>query len=64
LPEPRSSAAPHFDGQRWLSVGTVQDGACAVAAAENASVIAAPNMNAFICCLPREGALETGTLEE
>ena len=22
LPEPRSSPAPHFDGQRWLSGGT------------------------------------------
>ena len=30
LPEPRSSPAPHFDGQRWLSVGTVQ--VCAAAA--------------------------------
>src|SRR5262249_2083003 len=24
LPEPRSSLAPHFDGQRWLSEGTCQ----------------------------------------
>jgi hypothetical protein len=59
LAEPRSSAAPYFDGQRWLSAGTVQVGACAKAAAENASVIAAPNVNAFIRILPREGALET-----
>jgi hypothetical protein len=30
-----------------------------VAAAENASVIAAPNMNAFIGILPKKGALES-----
>src|SRR5258706_559910 len=30
LPEPRSSPAPHFDGQRWLSVGRFQT--CAPAA--------------------------------
>src|SRR5882724_13430115 len=29
LPDPRSSPGPHLDGQRWLSVGTVQVWACA-----------------------------------
>jgi hypothetical protein len=29
LPDPRSSPAPHLDGQRWLSAGTVQVWACA-----------------------------------
>src|ERR1700730_2561292 len=32
LPEPRSSPAPHFDGQRWLSGGGDQLGVCASAA--------------------------------
>src|SRR5688572_27559828 len=32
LAEPRSSAAPHFDGHRWLSAGGCHDGACAFAA--------------------------------
>src|SRR5258705_10462618 len=54
LPEPRSSLASHFDGQRWLGEGGVQDGVCAEAAmvpATNAAA-AAPNRNAFMMLLP------------
>src|SRR3989449_9595378 len=38
LPEPRSSPAPHFDGQRWLSGGTFH---CAAATSGTASKAAA-----------------------
>jgi hypothetical protein len=54
LPEPRSSVAPHFEGQRALSGGTVQDGVCALAvAAVSTSASAPPNVAAFICRLPK-----------
>src|SRR5262245_2447549 len=35
FPEPRSSPAPHFEGQRWFSAGGVQDCAVAIHAANN-----------------------------
>src|SRR5215510_14699224 len=38
LPAPRSSPAPHFEGQRTLSAGGVQDGVCARAEAPANSV--------------------------
>src|SRR4029450_11620941 len=41
LAEPRSSPAPHFDGQRWLSGGGVQLGVCARTVPLAASI--APN---------------------
>src|SRR5262245_322879 len=45
LAEPRSSPAPHFDGQRALSGGGVHVGACASAALPPTSMapITAPN---------------------
>src|SRR4029077_3224161 len=42
LPEPRSSPAPHFDGQRWLSAGGFHDWAWA--AVINPTVRATPAM--------------------
>src|SRR5262245_56697865 len=38
LPAPRSSPAPHFEGQRTLSAGGVQDGVCARAEAPASNV--------------------------
>jgi hypothetical protein len=54
LPEPRSSPAPHFDGQRALSGGTVQDGVCAREAvlAMSTALIAAANAMHFMVFLP------------
>jgi hypothetical protein len=50
LPEPRSSPAPHFDGQRALSGGTAQDGVCAREAvlAMSTALIAAANAMHFM----------------
>src|SRR5437773_184075 len=44
LPEPRSSPAPHFDGQRWLSGGTFH---CAAATNGTASKAAAMRFIVF-----------------
>src|SRR5436853_6923922 len=44
LPEPRSSPAPHFDGQRWLSGGTFH---CAAATNGTASQAAAMRFIVF-----------------
>src|SRR5947208_11115027 len=54
LPEPRSSPAPHFDGQRALSGGTVQDGVCAREAvlAMSTALIVAANAMHFMVFLP------------
>ena len=54
LPEPRSSAVPHFDGQRLLSSGTIHDGACACAAVAIMTAIdtTTPIVIRFIAVLP------------
>jgi hypothetical protein len=54
LPEPRSSLAPHFDGQRWLGEGGVQDGVCAEAAMMPAitTAVANPMTIDFMVFLP------------
>src|SRR5262245_45428502 len=52
LPEPRSSPAPHFDGQRALSDGTVHDGACARAVVLAISTAPIANAMHFMAFLP------------
>src|SRR5215468_538662 len=54
LPEPRWSPAPHFDGQRALSGGTVQDAVCARQAVPtvNAALTAIPNIKRLMAFLP------------
>ena len=47
LAEPRSSPAPHFEGQRWLSGGTVQ--VCASAGAYVRAVAAARTSPTTVC---------------
>src|SRR5712692_1615462 len=37
LPEPRSSPAPHFEGQRWLSGGTFQPCAAAISGVKSSA---------------------------
>src|SRR5262249_43052113 len=49
LPEPRSSSAPHFDGQRWFSGGGVQLGAWARTALLAASIAPNTTPNAMRC---------------
>src|SRR6266568_982733 len=39
FPEPRSSPAPHFDGQRWLSVGTFHCAKASTGAARRAIAV-------------------------
>jgi len=61
LPEPRSSPAPHFEGQRALSGGTVQDGVCAreaVLAISTALTVAANAMH-FMGFLPEMSIMPT-----
>src|SRR5262245_49383168 len=55
LTEPRSSLAPHFDGQRWLSGGGVQLGVCASATLLPASIAsrASPNLFLNMVVLPK-----------
>src|SRR5262249_36266311 len=48
LPDPRSSPAPHFDGHRSLSAGTVHDGAWACAATPPSSSADKPNVTAIV----------------
>src|SRR5215831_16705420 len=49
LAEPRSSPAPHFDGQRWFSGGGVQLGACARTVLLAASIAPNTTPNAMRC---------------
>src|SRR5262245_66511688 len=49
LPEPRSSSAPHFDGQRWFSGGGVQLGAWARTVLLAASIALNTTTNAMRC---------------
>src|SRR4029453_14781493 len=49
LAEPRSSLAPHFDGQRALSGGGVHVGACASAALPPTSMAPSTAPNAMRC---------------
>src|SRR5436190_3882601 len=53
LPEPRWSAAPHFDGQRWLSAGGRHDWASTVdATAPSARERAAAKTRRGMACPP------------
>ena|SRR6516162_1049862 len=49
LAEPRSSSAPHLEGQRWLSGGGVQLGACARTVLLAASIAPNTTPNAMRC---------------
>src|SRR4029077_6345161 len=51
LPEPRSSLAPHFDGQRALSGGGVHVGVCASAALPPISMAPSTAPNAMRCMM-------------
>src|SRR5262245_10828576 len=51
LPEPRSSLAPHFDGQRALSGGGVHVGVCASAALPPTSMAPSTSPNAMRCMM-------------
>src|SRR5262249_60952146 len=55
LPAPRSSVAPHFDGQRWLSVDGRQDGFWAAAVDRpSATTTARHTVQQRCLALPRE----------
>src|SRR4051812_14355360 len=61
-PEP-VSLAPHFEGQRWLSGGGDQDGACAFAtstlmrrAPSSARLRPTHFMSILLCCCPTQKA--------
>src|SRR5262245_59489741 len=63
LPDPRSSPAPHFDGQRWLSGGGIQD-CCAWAVTHvsaKRTVALIPLAVVFMCFLPRRYRTAHGT---
>src|SRR5438093_13789592 len=47
FPEPRSSPAPHFDGQRWFSAGGTQD--CPAATRAASKIAKSVIMDRIIC---------------
>src|SRR5262249_26361902 len=61
LPAPRSSVAPHFEGQRWLSVGGRQEGLWATAVDRPSGTITARTtmMRRCMALLRVEGALHS-----